>query len=186
VIVGTHHLLDNKWRSALDTKVEAMGTKVESMDLKMESMSNSLVHIKELLLKNVDNGSKGLPLPMQEVPYIGLDVIEDLVHSRVDLKVDLKDMACIFVLGLITFEQTPPSLKLDMGLKESKAKEDGVQPSEGLLNIPNLDCVLECNKVMDIIDVEVVASMNMHDDEGHKSTNELRGNGGHDGEQVSE
>jgi hypothetical protein len=58
VITATHHLLDNKWRSALEAKVETMGAKVESMDLKMESMSNSLVHIKELLLKNVDSGKR--------------------------------------------------------------------------------------------------------------------------------
>jgi hypothetical protein len=113
-----------------------------------------------------------------------LDVIENLMHSRADLKVSLKDMACILVPRLRTFEQTHPSLKLDMGLEESKAKEDGVQPSEGLLDIPNINCVLECNKVVDIKDVEVVASMNLHDDEGHKTTSELGGNGGHDGEQV--
>jgi hypothetical protein len=37
---------------------------------------------------------------------------------------------------------------------------------------------------MDIEDVEVVASMNFHDDEGHKTTSELGGNGGHESEQV--
>ncbi len=41
-----------------------MGAKVESMDLKMESMSNFLLHIKELMLKNVDSGTKYTPLPM--------------------------------------------------------------------------------------------------------------------------
>jgi hypothetical protein len=45
---------------------------------------------------------------------------------------------------------------------------------------------LECNKVANIGDVEVVASMNLHDDEGHKTTSELGGNGGHEGEQVLE
>jgi hypothetical protein len=123
---------------------------------------------------------------MQEVPNIGLDVIEDLVHSRAYLKVNLKDMACILVLGLRTLEQTLFSLKLDMGLKESKAKENGVQPSEGLLNILNPDYVFKCNKVVDIGDAEVVASMNLHDDEGHKTTSELGGNGGHNGEQIFE
>jgi hypothetical protein len=113
-----------------------------------------------------------------------LDVIEDLVHSRTNLKVNLKDMAYILVPRLRTLEQTPPSLKLDMGLEKSKAKENGVQPSEGLLDIPNIDYVVECNKVVDIKDVEVVASMNLHDDEGHKTTSELGGNSGHDGEQV--
>jgi hypothetical protein len=39
---------------------------------------------------------------------------------------------------------------------------------------------------MDIEDTEVVASMTLHDDEGHKTTSELRGNGGHEGEQVLE
>jgi hypothetical protein len=64
VIAATHHLLDNKWKSVLEAKVEAMGAKVESMDLKMESMSNFLLHIKELMLKNVDSGTKYTPLPM--------------------------------------------------------------------------------------------------------------------------
>ncbi|CAM6021886.1 unnamed protein product [Sphagnum balticum] len=41
-------------------------------------------------------------------------------------------------------------------------------------------------KVMDIEDAEVVAPMTLHDDEGHKTTSELRGNGGHEGEQVFE
>jgi hypothetical protein len=85
VIVATHHLLDNKWKIVLEAKVKAMGTKVESMDSKMESMSNSLLHIKELLLKNVDNGTKDTPLPMQDLLDFGLNVIEDLVHSRKDL-----------------------------------------------------------------------------------------------------
>ncbi len=61
-------------------------------------------------------------------------------------------------------------------------KEDGMQPSEGLLDIDDLNCVLECNKVVDIEDAELVASMTLHDDEGHKTTSELRGNGGHEGE----
>jgi len=84
VIATTHHLLDNKW-SALETKVKAMGAKVESMDSKLESMSNSLPHIKELLLKNVDNGTKDTPLPMQDLLNIRLNVIEDLMHSKGDL-----------------------------------------------------------------------------------------------------
>jgi hypothetical protein len=58
VIATTHHLLENKWKSVLEAKPKAMGTKVESMDFKMESTPNSLLHIKELLLKNVDNGVK--------------------------------------------------------------------------------------------------------------------------------
>ncbi len=66
MIVTTHHLLDNKHRSALEAKVEAIGAKVESMDLKMESMSNSLLHIKELLLKNVDSGAKAHPCPCKK------------------------------------------------------------------------------------------------------------------------
>ncbi len=61
-------------------------------------------------------------------------------------------------------------------------KEDGVQPSEGLLDIDDPDCVLKCNKVVDIKNAEVVAYMILHDDEGHKTTSELRGNGGHEGE----
>jgi hypothetical protein len=97
MITSTHHLLDNKWRSALEAKVEAMGAKVESM-------SNSLLHIKELLLNNVDNGTKDTPLPMQDLPNIGLNVIEDLVHSRGDLQVNLKDMACILVPRLRALE----------------------------------------------------------------------------------
>jgi hypothetical protein len=64
VTATTHHLLDNKWKNALETKVEAMGAKVESIDSKMESMSNSLLHIKELLIKNVCSGTKNTPLPM--------------------------------------------------------------------------------------------------------------------------
>jgi hypothetical protein len=44
VITTTHHLLDNKWKNALEDKTEAMGVKVESM-------SNSLLHIKELCYK---------------------------------------------------------------------------------------------------------------------------------------
>ncbi len=64
------------------------------MDLKMESMSNSLLHIKEL---NVDNGTKNTPLPLQKVPDIGLDAIDNLVHSRGDIKINLKDMACILI-----------------------------------------------------------------------------------------
>jgi hypothetical protein len=58
VIGATQHSLNNNWRSALEAKVE-------STDSKMESISNSLLHIKELLLKNVDNGTKDTPLPMQ-------------------------------------------------------------------------------------------------------------------------
>jgi len=85
VITATHHLLDNKWRNALEAKVKAMGAKVESMDLKMESMSNSFVHIKEWLLKNVDSGTKDTPSPMQDLLDTRLNVIEDLVHSRGDL-----------------------------------------------------------------------------------------------------
>jgi len=45
---------------------------------------------------------------------------------------------------------------------------------------------LECNKFADIENEEVVASMTLHDDEGHKTTSELGGNGGHEGEQVLE
>ncbi len=84
--------------------MEAMGAKVESMDSKIESMSNSLLHIKELLLKNVDNGTKDTFLPMQYLPDTGLNIIEDLVHSRGDLQVNLKDMACIFVSRFRTLE----------------------------------------------------------------------------------
>ncbi len=73
-----------------------------------------------------------------------------------------------------------------MGLKEFKAKEDGVQPSENLLDINDSDCVLECNKVVDIKDAEVVASVTLHDDEDCKTISELRGNGGHEGEWVLE
>jgi hypothetical protein len=91
-------------------------------------------------------------------------------------------MACIFVPGRRTLEQTLLNLKLDMGLKEFKAKADGVQPSENLLDINDSNCVLECNKVVDIKDAEVVASMILHDDEDCKTISELRGNGGHEGE----
>jgi hypothetical protein len=62
-----------------------------------------------LLLKNVDNGTKDTPLPLQNVLDTELDVIEDLVHSRGDLKVNLKDMACILIPKLGTLEQTPIS-----------------------------------------------------------------------------
>jgi hypothetical protein len=54
------------------------------------------------------------------------------------------------------------------------------------LDIDDPDCVLECNKVVDIKDAEVATSMTLHDDEGHKTTNELRGNGVHESEQVLE
>jgi hypothetical protein len=57
-----------------------------------------------LLLKNVDIGTKNTPLPLQKVQDIEFDIIEDLVHSRGDLKVKLKDMACILVLELKTLE----------------------------------------------------------------------------------
>jgi hypothetical protein len=49
-----------------------------------------------------------------------------------------------------------------------------MRPNEGLFDIFNPDYVLECNKVVDIGDVKVVASMNLHDDEGHKTPNEFR------------
>ncbi len=60
-----------------------------------------------MLLKNVDSGTKDTPLPLQNVLDTKLDVIEDLVHSRRDLKVNLKDMACILVPKFRTLEQTP-------------------------------------------------------------------------------
>ncbi len=80
-----------------------MEAKVEAMGAKMESMSNSLLHIKELLLKNVDSGTKDTPLPMQLLE-IGLNVIKDLMHSRGDLQVNLKDTTCILVPGFKILE----------------------------------------------------------------------------------
>jgi hypothetical protein len=62
----------------------------------------------------------------------------------------------------------------------------GCNQVKGLLDIDDPYCVLECNKVVDIKDIKVVASMTLHDDEGHKTTSELGGNGGHEGEQVLE
>jgi hypothetical protein len=70
VIIARYHLLDN----ALEAKVEAMGAKMESMDLKVESMPNSLLHIKELLFKNVDNGVKtwlGYPKGLSHFIFTG-------------------------------------------------------------------------------------------------------------------
>jgi hypothetical protein len=66
-------------------------------------------------------------LALVRVSDTRLDVIENLVHSKGDLKVNLKDMACILLLEFRTIEQTPISWKLEMGLEESKAKEDGVR-----------------------------------------------------------
>jgi len=67
-------------------------------------------------------------------------------------------------------------LEIGHGIRriQGKGRWCTMQPSEGLFDISDPYCVLECNKVVDIGDVKVVSSMNLHDDEGHKMPNELR------------